>query len=197
MHSGQPVTSMTLRSSADGEPTVLTYGSLGWFIIQRGNDSMAVRVRDSEHPHLKEFKGIDTYPIDPAWRIKASFEPYDPPKMLTIPTVYGTILQQPSPGALVFEIDGNPYRLDPTASSDDKRLFVMFADETSQSETYGAGRFLYVSQPGPDGTTYIDFNKAYNPPCAFTNFATCPLPPTQNRLPLRITAGEKKYKHAH
>jgi len=106
----------------------------------------------------------------------------------------GTVTEETSPGALVFEIKGKTFGLDPVAEPGASRFFIIFADETSGKETYGAGRFLYIDGPGEDGTTIIDFNKAYNPPCAFSEFATCPLPPSQNRLAVRITAGEKKYE---
>ena len=91
----------------------------------------------------------------------------------------------------MFEVNGKTHRLDATAEGD--QLFVVFADETNAEETYGAGRFVYVGKPGADGKTYLDFNKAYNPPCAFTPYATCPLPSKDNRLPIRVEAGEKNY----
>lgn len=195
MHGDEPVSTLKLQSDAEGEPTMLTLGSLSWFIIKRG-DALGVRLRDSENPRLRHFKGIETFPIDPAWRVEAMLEPYDPPKKMAVPTVLGTTLEQSSPGALVFQIHGNTYRLDPIAEPGDKQLFVIFADATNGVETYGAGRFLYVDRPGKDGKAIIDFNKAHNPPCAFSKFATCPLPPAQNRLLVKVTAGEKKYEDA-
>ena len=186
LNNGVPVTEMDLIVG-----TELTHGSLSWFVIEREGGRKAVRLRDSEHPDLQSFNGIERYEIDQAWRVKATMEAYDPPKLLTVPTIYGTVREQPSPGVLVFEIDGEEYRLDPI---DGKRLFIIFADKTNGRGTYGAGRFLYIDPPGPDGTTVIDFNKAYNPPCAFTAFATCPLPPIQNRLQVAVTAGEKQYE---
>jgi uncharacterized protein (DUF1684 family) len=98
-----------------------------------------------------------------------------------------------SPGALSFSIDGRSYRLEPVLEKGSAQLFIIFADKTNGIETYGAGRYLYADPPGPDGTVILDFNKAHNPPCAFTKFATCPLPPHQNRMDLRVEAGEKKY----
>ncbi|MBN2412875.1 DUF1684 domain-containing protein [candidate division KSB1 bacterium] len=191
-----PVTEMPLQSDETGDPPILSWGTLSWYIIKRG-DKYGVRLRDSEHPRLKEFKGIKTYPIDPEWRVTARFEPYDPPRQINVPNVLGTISEEPSPGALVFDIKGKTYRLDPVAEPGAKRYFIIFADETSGRETYDAGRFLYIDAPGEDGTTIIDFNKAYNPPCAFSPFATCPLPPSQNRLAVKITAGEKNYESGH
>ncbi|MGD9899139.1 MAG: DUF1684 domain-containing protein [Calditrichaceae bacterium] len=186
------VTSMILRSDADGDPTILTSGSLSWFIIKRGN-KYGIRLRDREHPNLKHFKGINRYAVKESWRVQAKLEPYNPQKTIAVPTILGTVDSSFSPGALVFEIAGETYRLDPIADPGDDKYFVIFADDTNGDETYGAGRFLYVDRPGADGITYIDFNKAYNPPCAFTEFATCPLPPFQNRMPVKVTAGEKNY----
>ncbi|MCS6803758.1 MAG: DUF1684 domain-containing protein [Acidobacteriota bacterium] len=190
---GKPVRFMTLRSDADGQPTILTHGSLSWFVIKRDKE-FAIRLRDSQHPHLRAFKGIERFPINISWRIEAKFEPYDPPRKIPILTVLGTTTKEPSPGALVFQLQGRTHRLDVIARPEDEQLFVMFADETNGQETYGAGRYLYVDRPDKDGTVILDFNKAHNPPCAFTPYATCPLPPEQNRLPLKVTAGEKQYE---
>ncbi|MFH1851667.1 MAG: DUF1684 domain-containing protein [Candidatus Neomarinimicrobiota bacterium] len=181
-----------LVSDADGEPTILEWGSLNWHIIKRG-ERYGVRLKDNRHPQLKAFKGIEMFPISADWRIAARLEPYDPPRQIAIPNVLGQIEDSPCPGALVFEIAGRTCRLDPIAAPGDEQYFVIFADATSGKETYGAGRFLSVVAPGPDGSTWIDFNQAYNPPCAFSDFATCPLPPRQNVLPVAITAGEKRY----
>ncbi len=196
LNEGQPVRNMELKSDAEGRPTILQLGSLSWYIIRRG-ERYGIRLKDSESGRLKNFRGIESYPIDPRWRLEARFEPYDSLRIISVPTVLGTVTDAESPGALVFEIDGRTCRLDPVGEPDDEQFFIIFADETNGSETYGAGRFLYVDNPGPEGKTVIDFNKAYNPPCAFTPYATCPLPPAQNVLPVRITAGEKKYGHDH
>ncbi len=192
---GAPVTEMPLRSDAEDRPTVLTHGSLSWYVIQRG-ERIGIRLRDSENPRLKAFKGIERYPVSPQWRIPARWVPYDPPKKIPVPNVLGTVYEEDSPGALEFVVDGQTCRLDAIAEPGDTELFVIFADPTNGAETYGAGRFLYVPRPDSSGFTYIDFNKAYNPPCVFTEFATCPLPPAENRLPVRITAGEKNYADA-
>jgi uncharacterized protein (DUF1684 family) len=186
------ITSITMRNDLEGAPTKLSRGPLSWTIIKRG-EQHGVRLRDHEHPMLRIFDGIETYPIDSTWRIEATFEPNDPPKLIAIQTVLNTINEEPSPGAVVFNINGKTYRLDATGKMTDKELFVIFADQTNGRETYGAGRYLYVPIPDETGKTIIDFNKAYNPPCAFTAFANCPLPPEQNKLPVRITAGEKNF----
>jgi len=127
--------------------------------------------------------------------MKAHLEPYDPPKKLEIANVLGQISLSDCPGALVFELEGKEYRLDPEGKPGDKLWFLNFSDETSGRETYGAGRYLVLDVPDANGITHIDFNKAYNPPCAFSPFATCPLPPKGNHLGIEITAGEKNYGH--
>ena len=196
-HEGQPVKSLALKSDADGEPTILSLGTLSFQVIKRG-ESLGVRVKDKENPARKEFAGLDYYPIDPRWQIEARFEPYSPPKMIPIVNVLGMTEDQPSPGALLFEVGGKSYRLDAITEEGSKELFIIFADQTSGKETYGAGRYLYAAPANDRGIVVLDFNKAYNPPCAFTNYATCPLPPNQNQLALSIEAGEKKYgKAAH
>lgn len=186
---GKPVEKMKVFSNETEKPPVLTHGSLSWFIIKRGT-KLGIRLRDSENPLIEALKEIDTYPIDKKWRVEATLEPYDPPRQIPIQNVLGMTLDTPSPGMLVFQLAGQTYRLEAVDEGEDE-LFIMFSDETSDVETYGAGRYMYVPKPGEDGKTTIDFNKAYNPPCAFTDYATCPLPPMQNHLPLKVTAGEK------
>jgi hypothetical protein len=144
---------------------------------------------------LKAFTGMEYFPIAPEWRLTARFEPYTPAKTIPIPNVFGRLEDSPSPGSLVFTVDGREYRLDPVLETGETDLFIIFGDQTNGRETYGAGRFLYAKPAGPDGTTVLDFNKSYNPPCVFTPYATCPLPPPQNKLPFRIPAGEKRYAH--
>jgi len=191
----QPITEMILQNDNSGKPSILKYKSLSWFVVKR-QDKYGIRLKDNEHLEFDRFTGIDRYEVDTEWRVKANFVPYNPAKIIEIPTIMGTILEDPSPGFLQFEIDGNLYQLDPTGKMESKRLLLIFADLTNGDETYGAGRFLSIDFPHPDSTVYIDFNKAYNPPCAFTKYATCPLPPKQNQLPLKVTAGEKNYAHA-
>jgi len=192
LHDGIKVTSIRMKPDLTGEPTILYLDSLSWYIIKRG-ERFAVRLRDSENEKIKNFAGIEMFPIDSTWRVQARLEPYTPPKIMDVPNITGTVSEETSPGALVFRLNGKEYRLDPIGQPEGESLFLIFADLTNGSETYGAGRFLYVKMPGEHGLTIIDFNMAYNPPCAFTRFATCPLPPGQNVLPIRVTAGEKKY----
>jgi uncharacterized protein (DUF1684 family) len=189
---GKPVTTLDLKDdNDDGGPTILKLGSLLINVMKRG-ERIGVRVKDTESRTRREFKGIE-YPIDPKWRIEARFEPYQPAKTISITNVLGMTDDETSPGALAFDVDGKTYRIDPILEKGEANLFVMIADETTGKETYGAGRYLYATPPDTSGKVVIDFNKAYSPPCAFTSFATCPLPPRQNHLPFRIEAGEKKY----
>lgn len=190
---GSPVTSLALKDDTeDGGPTVLKFGTLLINVIKR-LDRVGVRVKDTDSRTRREFKGLEYYPIDPKWRIEARFEPYQPPKIIPITNVLSMTDDETSPGALVFDVGGTTYRVDPILEKGETDLFVIIADGTTGKETYGAGRYLYVSPPDKAGKVVIDFNKGYSPPCAFTNYATCPLPPQQNHLPFRIEAGEKKY----
>lgn len=186
-YNGVSVSTLELKNDMQGTPTVLEYGTLRWFIIKRGEDYF-VRLRDLDAPLIKSFKGIDTYPINSDWRIEAKLVPFNPPKKVFIPNILGKIEEDISPGTLVFTKDGKEYSLE--ALSEGDRYFIIFADETSGSETYGAGRFVYADKADSTGKTIIDFNKAYNPPCVFTKYATCPLPPKQNHLKMKVTAGE-------
>ncbi|HYW71310.1 MAG TPA: DUF1684 domain-containing protein [Pyrinomonadaceae bacterium] len=183
-----------LTTDAEGSPTIVTFGSLSFQIIKRG-DKLGLRVKDSQNQDRLNFKGTTFYPTDVKWRIDAQFEPYNPPKAMPITNVLGMENSESSPGAVKFEIDGKPYRLDAISEKNERRLFMIIADQTSGKDTYPAGRYLYLDPPDAAGHLIIDFNKAYSPPCAFTKFATCPLPPRQNRLPVAIEAGEKYQPH--
>lgn len=190
---GAPATRALLRDDSAEQPSVVRFGSASFLVIKRG-DRYALRVRDSEAATRKHFLGIDQYPIDPAWRVEAKWVPFDPPQTLDIPNIIGTVDAMTVPGKAVFERDGRRYELlpvveDPAAT----QLFFILADRTSGKETYGAARFLYADK-AENGVVVLDFNKAYNPPCAFTPYATCPLAPPENRLALAVTAGEKKYR---
>jgi uncharacterized protein (DUF1684 family) len=191
-HDGAPVTTLELASDASGKATVLESGALRFFVIERAGN-LGVRVRDLKNPHRLGFRGLEYFPVSTDWVVNARFERYQPAHHVKIINILGMELEMDSPGAVVFTKDGHEWRLDTVLEEPgDQELFVMFADGTSGHESYGAGRFLYI--PIPEGETVpVDFNKAYNPPCALNEFATCPLPPWQNRLSLRVTAGEKKY----
>jgi uncharacterized protein (DUF1684 family) len=189
-----PAPGMKVSADADGKPTVLELGSLSFFVIKRG-DRMGVRIKDKTSPMLAGFKGIDEFPIRPEWRVIARFEPYKD-KKIPIANIIGQVEDNPSPGAVVFDWQGKTYRIDALEGGDDGSLFLVFGDQTNGKETYGAGRFLDTGPP-KDGKVVVDFNTAYNPPCAFTAFATCPLPPAENKLAVRIEAGEKKFAGPH
>ena len=191
---GKPVTSTKMVSDADAgmaDPTTLAVGSVSFYVIKRV-DKLGIRVKDLNADARVHFKGLEYFPLDQGWRFEAKFEPYTPMKKVSIINILGMEEDMNSPGVLVFEVGGQEYRLDTVLEDGETDYFVMFRDLTSGKQTYGAGRFLYVKPP-KDGVTVLDFNKSYNPPCVFSPYATCPLPPPENRLPLTISAGELKY----
>jgi uncharacterized protein len=161
------------------------------FVIQRGK-RFGIRLRDRNSEMRKNFTEIKYFPISEAYRVKARFVPSNPPKMISVPNILGETSDEPSPGYAEFTLRGHACRLTPVTEGD--QLFFIFKDLTSGKETYPPGRFLYTDMP-KNGEVVLDFNKAYNPPCAFTPYATCPLPPAENRLPIRIEAGELRYGH--
>lgn len=183
------VTKALLYEEGKQKAPLMGLGSLRWNIIQR-DDKIGIRLRDLNAPVLKTFKGCARFKDDSTWRLQARFEKKQENKLL-ITNVLGQTNAQESPGKLIFTIAGKEYQLD--ALVEGKELFILFGDATSGKTTYPAGRFLYADLPDANGITVIDFNKAFNPPCAFTIYATCPLPPKQNILPIAITAGEKDH----
>lgn len=185
---------MAMQNDLTGNPTTLRLDSFKWFIIKRG-ERYGIRLRDLDAPLLKEFKGIDRFPVNKDWHIEAKFVPYNPPKKIMVPNILGDSDEEIVFGKLVFKIKDKEFSLDPIDSGD--KFFIIFADETNGESTYGAGRFLYADKPDSSGKVKLDFNKAYNPPCVFTKYATCPLPPEQNRLGIKITAGEKSFGEGH
>jgi len=171
---------------------VAKVGRLSLFVIKRA-DKYGIRLKDPESEYRREFHGIETYPAKEEYRVTAKW--VAAAQKMPILNVLGQTEPMDSPGYAVFLLHGHEYRLRPyLETADAKELFYVFRDQTSAKETYGAGRFLYSAMPA-DGHVVLDFNKAYNPPCAFTPYATCPLPPAENRLAVRIEAGEKKYGH--
>lgn len=190
---GKTLSTAPLLDDAHEHPTTVAFGTTRFYLIER-NGKHGLRIKDSEAATRVNFLGIDSFAIDPAWRIEARWVPFDPPHTLEVQNVLGLIDKYPVPGKAVFSRGGKEFELLPVIEvPGDTELFLMFADRTSGKETYGAARFLYAPMPR-DGRIVLDFNKAYNPPCAFTPFATCPLAPPENRLDLAITAGEKKYR---
>lgn len=181
-------------------PTTVRFGSASFHVIDR-EGRKGLRVKDPAAPTRTHFLGIDYFPIDPSWRIVADWVPLRPAHTLEIGTAIGTIDKVDVPGKAVFQRDGHTFELLPYQEEPDGPLFFVIADRTSGKQTYGAARFLYAALPSgglaQPGKVVLDFNEAYNPPCAFTPFATCPLAPPENRLDLAVTAGEKKYRGGH
>ena len=193
---GVAKTEADLLDDTHEKPTTVAFGTTNFYLIKR-EDKYGLRIKDSEAPTRKHFLGLDYFDVDPSWRVEAKWEAYDPPHEIEEPNIIGQIDKVIVPGAAVFEHAGQTFRVEPVIETPgDKEYFLVFADKTSGKETYGAARFVYT-EPPKDGKVIIDFNKAYNPPCAFTPYATCPLPTAQNRLKTRVTAGEKKYRGSH
>lgn len=192
-----PSNPQRLAADTSGHPSKITTGSVTITVIHRG-DRYALRIKDSKAPARLQFHGLNWYPPNEAYRVHAKWIPYNPAHHVPIPTVLGTEVISDIPGVAEFTLDGKTLRLEPVQEGpEDKELFFIIRDMTSKSETYGAGRFLYT--PLPDhgltqpGEVWLDFNRAENPPCAYTPFATCPLPPPQNRLSVPIPAGQQRY----
>jgi hypothetical protein len=187
---GKPVTTMEVRSDNPGPPDVLKIGRLSLQVIERGG-RYGIRLRDPEAETRRHFGGLRWFPVREDLRVEARFVPWPAPRTIPIPNVLGQVNDLPSPGYVEFTVDGRSLRLEPVIEEPGAdELFYIFRDQTAGKETYPAGRFLYSPMP-KDGAVVLDFNKAYSPPCAFTAYATCPLPPPQNRLPVRVEAGEK------
>jgi uncharacterized protein (DUF1684 family) len=198
-HEGQAVSALALQpDSAEAGPTMLAAGTLRFYVIERAG-RLGLRVRDTQHPLRTAFTGVERYPVDPAWVFDAEWLPYVPPKPIKIGTIIGTVEEMPAWGQFRFRKGLTTYALDAVLEvPGDTELFVMFKDVTSGRGTYGAGRYMYIpipADPTKPGRVRVDFNRAYNPPCAFNQFATCPLPPAQNRLAISVTAGERDYGH--
>ena len=191
LHKGEPVHTLTMRSDTTGEATVLTYGTYQWYVIDRDHRT-GIRLRNLDSEHAKQFPGVETYALDSTWRVDAILEPFDTLRTISVPTILGTVRPNKSPGRLAFSLKDQSLHLTPVLS--EGKLFLIFADQTTGQYTYGGGRFMYAALPDSTGHTVIDFNRAYNPPCAFSAYSTCPQPPPENRLPISITAGEKMYK---
>lgn len=187
-HNEEPVREITIYDGS--EALHLEYGSLEWLVIERGG-MMGIRLYNKKNGKVDQFKGFDTYPVNAKWHVKARLIPH--PEETTIPVinVLGQNTETPSPGILEFMVNGEIHTL--AALEGSTRMFVILGDITNKTETYQAGRYLYIDYPEEGGDyTVIDFNKAYNPPCAFSTFTTCQLPPAQNQLDIAVTAGEKR-----
>ena len=166
------------------------HGSLRWVVIKRGQQ-YGVRLRDLQHPMLTSMPDIEYFDIDPNLKVEADFVPYDPPKYVKTANVLGMVYDAKVPGVLNFELGGQSFSMEPNI--DGEFLHLRFTDETTEVETYGLGRYLHIKMPDENNKTIIDFNRAYNPPCAFTEFATCPIPPKENEIPFKVLGGELNY----
>ena len=192
---GVEMLSADLADGRKNKPTVVTAGTMSFYVIERGGKK-ALRVKDRESARRRDFVGIDYFPIDPTWRVEARWVPFDQPKSVPMKNILGHESRAMVLGKVVFERKGRTFELLPLQDDLGSPLFLIIADETSGEETYGAARFVYADAP-KDGKVVIDFNTALNPPCAYTPFATCPLPPAENVLPIAVRAGEKDYQGSH
>jgi len=188
---GKPAAMAAITDDSAGTPDVLAIGNLSMFVIHRG-DRFGVRLKDKDSEARRNFAGTRWFPVAEEYRIRARFVPYTPPQKIAVPNILGAVDQEDCPGYVEFVLQGRRFRLDPVAEGD--LLLFIFKDLTAGKETYHSGRFLYARLP-QNGEVVLDFNQAVNPPCAFTPYATCPLPPAQNQLPVRIEAGELRYAH--
>jgi len=188
---GQAARTAELRTD-DVQPTLVTSGTMTFFAMERGGKK-ALRVKDSASERRTRFRGLEYYPIDPSWRIEARWVPFERSRIMPITNIIGQTSPAIIPGKAVFEHGGRTFELLPIDEGPGKPLFFVIADATSGKETHGAARFIYAPPPVGDRIV-LDFNRAENPPCAFTPFGTCPLPPKENRLPFAVTAGEKVYR---
>ena len=190
----RPETEIELKETDDlGKSDALVLGPLTLFVHMSGA-KLAIRMLDAESSLLKNFTGLKWFPIDPRYRVAAQFVPFDTPQSVEVPNILGDVERYTSPGVLTFKLGGHEYRLQPfeVGRQENRRFLIVFKDLTSGKETYGAARFVNAALP-KDGSTIIDFNRAFNPPCAYNPFTTCPLPLPSNRLSVRILAGEKNY----
>lgn len=188
---GGGVEEAVLVADNQGQPTVVRSGDISFYVINRG--SYGLRVKDRKAPALLAFDGMPVYDIEPGWRIEGRFIRAPEGETIPISDVLGQTNPSPVFGTFEFERDGLQFSLIAIGTSESESLWFLFADKTSGRETYGAGRFLYSDGMPENGRLVVDFNKAYNPPCAYNDYSTCPLPPQQNRLRLAVQAGEKKY----
>jgi uncharacterized protein len=191
LQKGKPVTDVSLDP---GEKHALSLGKLSMWVHASG-PRLAIRLRDLDSPIRKEFTGLDWFPVEPAYRVTAKFTAHPKPKEVEILNMLGDIERYESPGVVDFELKGETIRMEPVWNTERDRLWFIFKDATSGKETYPSARFLYADAP-KDGSVVVDFNRAYNPPCAFNPYTTCPMPTKENRLKVRIEAGEKYKKHS-
>jgi uncharacterized protein len=190
---GNPTTETILQPDTSATPTIIEMGSLRFQLIARG-ERVGIRLKDVESDAARNYRKPQFFPLDLNYRVTAKWEPAKSKQRIDVPNVLGDTTPTPVPGVVSFQLNGQEYRLTALEEGDKgKKLFFVFSDATNQTQTYHAGRFL-KADPALTGTVVLDFNRAYNPPCAFTPYATCPLAPKENRLSAAIPAGEK-YDH--
>ena len=202
---GKDVRTMELRSDVPGPADRLMLGDDLQFWVHNSGSRLSIRLRDQNNPLREQFTGLKWFPIDERYRVEATYEPFAKPKVVEIANILGDVEEVPIPGLVRFSLNGEEYALEPFADPGDPQFWFVFRDLTSQKETYPAARFLYASAPASassdasarqaSGKMVLDFNKTVNPPCAYNQYTTCPLPTLQNRLRTRIEAGEKRYEH--
>ena len=193
---GKHASATQLQPDTTGKPTVLEMGSLRMFVISRGT-RLGIRVRDLNSAAARDYKGPVFFPLDLSYKVMASFAASDGKKTVDVPNVLGDVTPTPSPGEVHFKINGQDLTLTALSGDPEHGLSFVISDLTSKTETYPGGRFL-DTDPVVGGKVVLDFNRAYNPPCAVTPYATCPLAPKENRLPVAVNAGEKyDRKHGH
>jgi uncharacterized protein len=186
---GKAITTAELKPDGQGPPDRIALGDLMLWVHNSG-ERLSIRLRDKDSRLRKEFAGTSWFPISPAYRVEGTYTAYDKPKAAQVPNILGDIDILPIPGIVTFTMNGQVMKLEPVVEPGDKEMWFIFRDLTSLNDTYPAARFLYTPLP-VDGKVILDFNKAENPPCAYSPYTTCPLPSEQNRLRMRIEAGEK------
>lgn len=189
---GKTVTMMEMKSDVPGPADRLSLGNDLQFWVHTSGERLSIRLRDQNSVLRKDFVGLSWFPIDPAYRVEATYTAYEKPRIVDVASLVGDKDKTPIPGLVTFTLKGQEYKLEPFAEPGDVRFWFVFRDLTSQKETYPAARFLYAPAP-VNGKMILDFNKAENPPCAYNPYTTCPLPTEQNRLRTRIEAGEQRY----
>jgi hypothetical protein len=189
INDGQPLDGeLKLQDDLGGDPTIVELGSLRFHLIKRGA-RIGLRVRDAEAPALRKFGGVPRFPVDPTWRVTGRLERSSGPRTIEVPDIVGDVIEETSPGDVIIPLPGGEQRLH-ALEEDEGKLWLIFGDATNGHATYAAGRFLVTSPVDADGSVVVDFNLAYNMPCVFSPYATCPLPPAGNRLTVPVPAGE-------
>jgi len=194
-HKGELVRELIMKDDSNKDYSLLEFDSFTWYIIKRG-PKYGVRLKNNKDPKIAAMKDIEMFKIDSEWAVKAKYIKFEQAKIIKVLDAIGQVTDSQVPGKLVFKKNGKTFELLPFGEGK-RGFFLVFGDQTNTHETYGGGRFLSIQKPDENNETIIDFNKAYNPPCVFSAYATCPIPARENRLPIRVTAGEKMYGDSH